>query len=82
MKIVEILNGVVRPLVTIGFALTVQYGFLVGKVDKNEILGIAGMIFGFWFMQRTQTKGDSSNDKILSTSPTNGTPVSTVSSPK
>lgn len=68
-NIVDILNGVVRPLVTFGFALTLQYGFITGKVSTDVYMGVAGMVIGFWFIQRNQSKNETplappSNDKL------------------
>ena len=49
---VEALRSSVRPFVTYGFTLMVGYGFVSGSIGGGELLGMAGMVIGYWFRSR------------------------------
>ena len=48
----DLLNKLVRPLTTFGFAIVLQYGFLRGLIDAQLFVPIAIMVISFWFGQR------------------------------
>lgn len=49
------LDDVVRPLVTLAFSGAMISGWLNGRLSDDAFLGVAGMVIGFWFQQRTAT---------------------------
>ena len=50
--ITEMVQALVRPLVTLGFAAATIVGWLYGRLSDDAFLGIAGLVIGFWFQQR------------------------------
>lgn len=53
----EQLRSLVRPLVTLLFALGVVAGFFVGKLSAEQFQSLAIMVISFWFVSRTASKG-------------------------
>lgn len=48
----EVINGLVRPFVTLLLAGTLCYGFIVGKIPQEQFLPVVVMAIGFWFGSR------------------------------
>lgn len=48
----EILERVLRSVVTLAFTFGVIYGFLIDKVSAEAFIGFVGMVLSFWFSQR------------------------------
>ena len=47
-------RGLVRPTVTFAFTAMVAYGFVSGGISGAEMLGMAGVVIGFWFRSRDE----------------------------
>jgi hypothetical protein len=54
--VIDLLNGAVRPIVTLGLAATFCYLALAGEVPIEAFVSTVSLILGFWFMQRQQAK--------------------------
>ena len=52
----EVLQALVRPIITLGFAAAVIAGFFIGKLGAEALLGPAGMALGFYFQRRDSEK--------------------------
>jgi hypothetical protein len=50
--LVDSLQAIVRPIVTLGFAGATVAGWLLGRLSDDAFLGIAGLVIGFWFQRR------------------------------
>ena len=55
-NLVDLINAVVRPAVTLTFAAGVVYGFLVGTVGGDTFMAVVSMVLGFWFRERQEVK--------------------------
>jgi len=47
------LQALVRPIVTLAFSGAMIAGWLMGRLSDDAFLGIAGMVIGFWYQQRS-----------------------------
>lgn len=45
----EVLRGVVRPAVTMGFAAAVVAGFFLDKLPPDAMLAASTLSLGYWF---------------------------------
>lgn len=64
-KLLEVLDKIVRPYVTMLFATAAVWGWLfAGKLSDDAFLGLSGIVIGFWFQARSSASP-----------PQNGTPV-------
>ena len=52
VRVGDFLNQIVRPLIALGLAFALVWGFLTRNVPVEAFLGVAGVVFGYWFMQR------------------------------
>lgn len=50
------LRALTRPLVTFAFTLAVIAGFLIGKINADQFMGLAAIVIGMWFGSRTPSK--------------------------
>ena len=51
----EQLAATVRPLITFGAFGVFAYLACTGRIGADAVLGVIGMVFGFWFQARSQT---------------------------
>ena len=52
----EVLNGYVRPFVTVLFSGVFCYGFLVKMIGADVFTGVATMVIIYWFKSRDEDK--------------------------
>ena len=52
-----------KSIVTLALAITLIYGFVVGKVDSKDFLVYVTMVFTFYFAKKDVDKGDDTNGK-------------------
>ena len=52
---IEAVNAVTRPLVTVGLVGALIYGFLIGRIGGEQFFTVVTMVVGFWFGQRATT---------------------------
>ena len=52
----EILNGYIRPLVTVLFAGVFCWGFIVEMIGADVFTGVATMVIIYWFKSRDEEK--------------------------
>lgn len=52
----EILNGYIRPLVTVLFAGVFCWGFIVTMIGADVFTGVATMVIIYWFKSRDEDK--------------------------
>jgi uncharacterized membrane protein YdjX (TVP38/TMEM64 family) len=57
-EILESLNALVRPLVTIMLSVGLLYGFVVGMITGDTFVTIVAAVLGFWFGKREEQKRD------------------------
>ena len=62
------LNAIVRPLVTLMFAMGFVGGFFVGKIGTEAFMSVISMVFGFWFVMRGEEKKNAQTQSQLSPS--------------
>ena len=53
---IELIRGLVRPVISILLVGTVVFLSIKGKIDPKEIITIVGMIIAFHFGERAATK--------------------------
>jgi len=53
---VENVQALTRPVVTIIFALVLSWGFIKGQVSGDAFLSVVAMIIAFWFKDRDTVK--------------------------
>ena len=70
---IEAMNSLTRPLVTVGLVGALIYGFLIGRIGGEQFFTVVTMVIGFWFGQRQV-------DAKLTT-PKNGTATPTEAKP-
>lgn len=59
MTKIDALAQATRPIVTLMFAVTVCYGLITKSIGTDAFLGLASMVFTFWFTSRSaQKNGD------------------------
>lgn len=49
----ETAQALVRPAVTLTFSGAMVWGWYHGRLSDDAFLGVASMVIGFWFQQRT-----------------------------
>lgn len=49
-------RSIVRPTITYAFVSMVAWGFVVGRIDAGQVLGIANTVIVFWFAERAANK--------------------------
>lgn len=49
-------RGIVRPIVTLIFAVGITGGFFLGKIDAETFVPIAAMAISWWFTIRDTEK--------------------------
>ena len=52
---IEAMNAVTRPLVTVGLVGALIYGFLIGRIGGEQFFTVVTMVIGFWFGARQMT---------------------------
>lgn len=57
MNKLDIIRGLVRPLLTVGGFSAITVGFLTGRVSVELYLPIVSMMIGYWFAARTPPGG-------------------------
>lgn len=50
--IIEAINAVVRPLVTVLLTAGLLWGFVYDKVGADVFVSIVAVVIGFWFRER------------------------------
>jgi len=49
---IEALNSLTRPLVTVALVGGLLYGFFIGRIGGEQFFTVVTMVIGFWFGQR------------------------------
>ncbi len=52
----KITRSIVRPIITLIFAIVLSYGFLKGMVSAETYVPIAAVAITFWFVTRENEK--------------------------
>jgi hypothetical protein len=58
LRVSEVLNHLVRPLLAIMMGGAIVFGFLIGAITSGEFLGIAAVVVGFFFQSRQTEKAE------------------------
>lgn len=58
-KIAKLID--LKSIITLALAITLIYGFVVGKVDSKDFLVYVTMVFTFYFAKKDIGKGDDSD---------------------
>jgi len=51
-KTIEIIRGLVRPIIALSLTAAIIFGFFLSKIDSKEFLPIAAMAISWWFSSR------------------------------
>lgn len=58
LRVSEVLNALVRPLLAIMFGVAIVVMALTGAISSGEFLGIGAVVVGFFFQSRQTEKAE------------------------
>lgn len=60
-KIAKLID--LKSIVTLALAITLIYGFIVGKIEAKDFLVYVTMVFTFYFAKKDTEKGENTNGR-------------------
>lgn len=78
----EVLDRILRAVVTLAFTGACIYGFLLDKVSAEAFIGFVGMVLVYWFSQRSGSRDRASDQPASSPTPAANGPSAPTTPPR